>query len=346
MVRLADVDLHAEEMAALAGLTYVEDRSDGFERLRWGKGFTFRDASGRTLDGDERQRCLDLVIPPAWTEVWICPDPKGHLQAVGRDDAGRLQYLYHEGFRAQAERAKYQRLLPFGHALERIRRTVAVDLLADDPARRALAAGVRLIDRGLIRVGSDEPEDPDDAVGVTTMPVDAVTIDDGVVELDYVGKSGAVQHRRIEDQLLAGVLADIRRQGGSRLLSFRDGDVHRPVTATLVNRYLQGTTGQRFTAKDFRTWGGTVTLAHHLASSAEPDLVAAVDAAAERLGNTRAVARASYCAPAISEAHESGLLLEVWERTRSGKWLDRPERTVVRVLEEAAEAAEQRLAAA
>lgn len=295
------------------------------------------------MSGADRERADALVIPPAWTDVWICASADGHLQAVGMDDAGRWQYLYHPAFRAEAERVKYLRLGPFGSCLERVRRAVANDLLDESDSRKRVTAGiVVLIDRGLMRVGSDAPEDPDDAVGATTMPAEciAVDVDAGTVEFSYTGKGGKEQQCVIADALLASVVANgLETNGADRAFVYRDGDDLRPVTADHVNRYLVDVTGQAFTAKDFRTWGGSVVVAEHLAhagppsspSEAEDGLRDAIDLAAENLGNTRAVARASYVSPTIIDAYRSGRLGEAWARTRSGKWASRAERAVTRV---------------
>lgn len=344
-MRLADVDKTAEEVADLARLTYVDRRAPGWTRRRCGRGFSYRDSRGTTLPAAARDRIEGLAIPPAWTDVWICPSAEGHLQAVGMDDAGRWQYLYHEAFRAEAERIKYLRLGPFGASLERIRRAVAADLCCGNGSvERMTAAVVRVIDAGLMRVGSDAPDEPDEAAGATTMPADCVTVDDGAgtVAFEYTGKGGKGQRCRLDDHLLARAVADGLEAGGDRAFVYRDDDGFRPVTAEQVNRYLQDVTGQGFTAKDFRTWGGSVIVAEHLASNdppaserhAEEALRDGVDLAAERLGNTRAVARASYLSPTIADAYLTGELADTWARTRSGKWASRSERVVTRVHED------------
>lgn len=342
MFRLADIDLAPEEIATLAGLVHVNRADTGWTRRRCGRGLSYRNTSGKTLRGADRRRAESLAIPPAWTDVWICPSPDGHLQAAGMDDAGRWQYLYHTDFRAEAERLKYLRLGPFGLALEVLRRTVAKDLLRDRGSRRRMCAGaVRLIDIGLIRVGSDSPEDPEDAVGATTLPPDCVTVDldDGTVELAYNGKGGKQQHCVLEDPPLAHVVAEGQQTASDRLFVYREGDELLAVTAEKVNRYLADITGEPFTAKDFRTWGGSVVVAEHLARSgppvsddeAEMVLLEGVDRAADKLGNTRAVARASYVSPIVTDAYRDGTLQDTWSGTRSGKWAARAERVVTRL---------------
>ena len=342
MLNLADIDLAPEEIATLAGLDYVNRADPGWTRRRCGRGFSYRGTLGQRLSGADRRRAEALAVPPAWTEVWICPSPDGHLQAAGMDDASRWQYLYHADFRAEAERLKYLRLGPFGSALESLRRAVAKDLLRRRASRRRMCAGVvRLIDIGLVRVGSDEPDDPEDAVGATTLTPDCVTVDldSGTVELAYNGKGGKDQHCVLEDRPLAHVMAEGLATRSNRVFVYRDGDELLDVTAEKVNRYLADLTGEPFTAKDFRTWGGSVVVAEHLARSGPPPsedeadtvLLEAVDQAADKLGNTRAVARASYVSPIVIGAYRDGTLGDTWAGTRSGKWASRAERVVTRL---------------
>lgn len=341
---LADVIETPEDLCEHAGLVYVDVSRPGWTRQRCGKGFTYRNARGRTINGSDRVRLQALAIPPAWTDVWIAPRRDAHILAVGRDDADRLQYLYHPEFREAAERTKYRRLGPFGAALEDLRRQVVDDLTSDDPERRMVAAVVRLLDRGLLRVGTVAPEDPDDAVGATTLRNEHVAVDvgSGAIEIDFLAKGGKQRNVCIEDRPLAAAIADGMALCASCVFSYETDDGIRDVSADQVNTYLRHQTGQAFTAKDFRTWGGTVVVARELASTGAPasdddhhrDLLDAVEVAAEELGNTRDVARQSYLSPVVVDAHRDGSLHDTWSRTRAGKWADRSERTTMRLHED------------
>ena len=339
---LADVVCGPEEIADLAGLHHVDRQMPGLVRRRCGRGFTYVDTDGATVKGEARERIESLAIPPAWTEVWICPDPEGHLQATGCDDAGRTQYRYHDRFRAEAERVKYLRLGPFGLALDGIRRQVAKHLHQPPRSeRRVTASVVRLIDQGLLRVGWDDPDDDESGFGATTLRREHLQVDGNALELDFPGKSGGRQQRTLHDRWLVHVVKECLEIPGDCVFQYvGDHDEPAPVTADTVNRYLNEVSGQQFTAKDFRTWGGTVVVAEELArasdrgdreADAQSAIVAACDAAADRLGNSRAVCRASYVSPTVVEAFETGELEATWRRTRSGKWSSRPERTVARI---------------
>lgn len=339
-LRLDDSAVHA----AAAGLAFVDDSEPGITRRRRGRGFSFHLPDGTLVRGIERDRLVTLAVPPAWREVWLSVHADGHLQATGRDDADRKQYRYHDAFRARREAWKFERLAWFGPALDRLRAVVAEDLHGDDPDRRRLAAAVRLIDRSLIRVGSERAAEAHGTRGATTLTGDDVEVRGSRILLAFTAKGGTEREVEVVDEALADVVRDLLDQHDDHAVDLFDvdvdgDDVADPLRPTHVNTYLGEASGSPFTAKDFRTWGGTVAAAAALLGEAgqarRPDLVA-VDAAAEELGNTRSVARASYVAPAVLAAGEDGTLERVHARTRSGARLSRVERTVMRVLREAA----------
>lgn len=290
----------------------------GWSRRRAGKGFTFVDENGTTLTGADRQRCRDLAIPPAWTDVWITPHANGHLQAVGTDDAGRRQYLYHPDWRTSRDASKYARLVDFGKALSRARERVLTDLDAEGMSlERACAVAVRLLDLGCFRIGNDVYADTNGSFGLTTMRKEHVTKRGGTLRFCFVGKSGIEHSIDIDDEpTIAALEVMRRRRGGSdQLLVWKDGPRWRDLDAAQVNDYVRATTGIEATAKDFRTWHATVLAATALAETDEPGetkasrkraVTGAMKEVAEFLGNTPALARSAYVDPRIIEAYESG----------------------------------------
>ena len=284
----------------------------------------------------DTERARALVIPPAWRDVWIAPEREAHLQATGIDDAGRKQYLYHQRWREVADAEKFRRLAGLAPALVRIRKRVAA-YLRQGNGDLLCATAARLIDRSLIRPGGQRNESL--ASGATDLGGSHVTVARGRVVLDFVGKSGVDQHVEVHDRELARVLSQILDRADGDTPLFRSGDD--VVDERRLNAYLGEASGGSFTAKDFRTWGATATVigelarANPLVGSAEESERAAVAAAADALGNTVAVCRSSYVAPAAFAAFESGELLRHWRSSRRGKWLSRAERTTARVLDEA-----------
>lgn len=318
-------------LAPAIGLTHVSDDEPGLRRHRLiGGGFTYTDAVGSPLTTAEVQRIDALVIPPAWKDVWICADPDSYLQVTGFDDAGRKQYRYHENFRTFCDDRKFARLAYFGRAIVEIRKAAAGAL--DEPIGsrdHAIAAAVTLIDRELLRVGNDESAD-NGHYGATTLTVDHV-VNDGFVALEYTAKSGQEREVIVEDDDLADVLTDLAEGADDELFWFDDGPdgERRRATASDINRFVIVHAGPAFSAKDFRTWGGSCTA---LQARAEGHCVLhAFDAAAEELGNSRAVARRSYVHPVVSEAEQS-TVDDIWSSSRSSKWLDRSESALVKLL--------------
>ncbi len=304
--------------AAAAGLRYVEDGEPGFSRRRRGKGFEYRGVRGEPLtDPAARERIASLAIPPAWREVWICPDANGHLQATGRDEAGRKQYVYHPAFTALRDAAKFARLTAFGEVLPRVRRHVRRDLKRDTLDRtRLVAAAVRLLDTTLIRVGNPAYAKQNGSYGVTTLRRKHVRLNGSELDLRFRGKSGEKHALTLVDEELAAVVRDTQELPGYELFRYLDAEgVRQTVDSRDVNEYLALVSGDDVTAKDFRTWGGTVATAaslHATGLSAREAtnlsetklkrvLNDAICAAAETLGNTPAVCRQSYVHPALIE---------------------------------------------
>jgi DNA topoisomerase-1 len=290
----------------------------GWTRRRAGKGFVYLDEAGNRLPEEAAQRARDLVIPPAWTDVWICPWPNGHLQAVGTDDAGRRQYLYHPDWRAKRDAEKFDRMLTFGKALTRARELVLADLGREGmPLERACAAAVRLLDLGYFRIGNDVYADENGSFGLTTLERRHVRRRQDRLVFAFVGKSG-VEHRiEIDDAVVIEAIDMMRRRRGEdlRLLSYKEGRSWRSVLPALVNEYVRSSTGIEATAKDFRTWHATVLAAAALAETPEHGETAAsrkraVSGAMKEvssfLGNTPTLARSAYVDPRVIEAYEEG----------------------------------------
>jgi DNA topoisomerase IB len=292
----------------------------GVRRVRRGRGFSYVDAQGRRVESaEELARIRDLVIPPAWEDVWICPDPFGHLQATGVDAAGRRQYLYHARWREHRDRAKFERMLSFADSLPGLRRRLARILRdADDLDRETvLAAAVRLLDIGMFRVGSEQYADEDHGIGLATVRKEHVQVHGDTVEFDYPGKGGLRRQQVIEDAVTHGLIASLkRRRGGpAELLAWRDGRKWRDVRSADINEYLKEQLGEDFSAKDFRTWNATVMAAVTLAvdgrdaatkTARKRAINRAVKAVSELLGNTPAVARRSYIDPRVFDRYLSG----------------------------------------
>jgi DNA topoisomerase I len=258
------------------------------------------------------------VIPPAWTQVWINPNPRGHIQATGRDARGRKQYRYHDTWRATRDETKFSRMIAFGEALPRIRERVAADLkLPGLPREKTLAIAVRLLDEALIRVGNVEYARENDSYGLTTLRNDHVDVSGEIVHFTFRGKSGKTHDIDVRDRRVARNISRMQDLPGEHLFQYlgADGEPH-AIGSEDVNAYLQEIAGEAFTAKDFRTWGGTVLAAKSLRelgpiesqTAMKANIVAAVDAVAARLGNTRAVCRAAYIHPAVLLGYESGEL--------------------------------------
>lgn len=326
------------ELAATAGLRYVSDESPGRRRVRRGKGFRYLKAGGAPLSETDRQWARSLAIPPAWTDVWICPHRDGHILATGYDEAGRKQYIYHPEWEEARDEAKFDRLGDFGSRLAKLRRRIDADLRRPGLERdKVVALAVAMLDRTLIRIGNRQYAESNDSYGLTTLTREHVELNGSRVSLAFVGKGGAEHELAFSDRRLAALLARCQDLGGQTLFGFESEAGVGTIGSGDVNDYLAGTTGRPFTAKDFRTWGATSIVVGHLAvcddvETSQTRFLEAVDVAADRLGNTRQVCRSSYVHPIIEEATEDGRMAEAWRRSRSGKWLTRPESAVRRLL--------------
>lgn len=324
------------DLAPRAGLEMVTDSDPGYTRRRCGKGFSYLDAERRRVATPERDRLVALAVPPAWSDVWFCPSAQGYLQATGRDDACRKQYRYHEDFRALRDQQKFDRMTHFPRALRILRSAVASEL--ESPAgtkTHAVAAALRLLDAGLVRVGNEQSAE-DGHYGATTLHRDHLDTvrgedTDGYVTLQYVAKGGAERTVVLEDDVLSEVLVGLAEGDEDRLFWFQCADTGetRQVTAADVNTTIVELVGPAFSAKDFRTWGGSRRALEARVQGA--DEVEAVDAAAEALGNTRAVARASYVHPTVLTA-EPRQLDDVWRRSRDSTALTRGDSALAKLL--------------
>jgi DNA topoisomerase IB len=290
----------------------------GWTRRRAGKGFVYLDQDGNKLSEPDAQRARDLVIPPAWEDVWITPYENGHLQAVGTDDAGRRQYLYHPQWRERRDAEKFDRMLLFGKALAKARERVLLDLgLEGMPLERACAAAVRLLDLGYFRIGNDVYADENGSFGLTTLERRHVRRRQDSLIFAYVGKSGVEHEITIDDEVVIEAIEIMRRRRSKddRLLSYRDGRSWRSLLPDLVNDYVRTSTGLESTAKDFRTWHATVLAAAALAETPEPGaskasrkraVAGAMKEVASFLGNTPTLARSAYVDPRVVDAYERG----------------------------------------
>jgi DNA topoisomerase I len=291
---------------------------EGIARLRAGRGFTYRDADGKRIDDEETlSRIRELAIPPAWKEVWICLDPLGHLQATGVDEAGRKQYLYHERWQQRRSERKFEAVRRFAAALPKLRRAVTADLRRQGmPRERALACAVRLLDLGFFRVGGEVYAEENESFGLATVRREHVSVSGGEAVFDFPAKSGQRRVQAIRDPAAVRAIEAMRRRRGGPedLLAWRAGREWRDVRSDDVNAYIQEKIGEEFSAKDFRTWHGTVLAAVELAGEPEPtseaaakrSIRAAIERVADALGNTPAVCRRSYVDPRLIERFREG----------------------------------------
>lgn len=318
------------EAASAASLKYVSDETPGIRRKKAGTGFTYVGANGKPVrDEQTLRRIKSLVIPPAWTEVWICPNADGHLQATGFDARHRKQYRYHPRFREVREQTKYNRMLDFARALPGIRRRVARDLkLRGLPREKVLAAVVKLLETTLIRVGNDEYAASNKSYGLTTLQDKHARIRGSTIRFEFKGKSGVDHDIDLTDPRLAQIVKQCQELPGQELLQYVDDDgTVCDIGSSDVNAYIREIAGDEFTAKDFRTWAGTVLAAaalHELEAfdsqaQAKKNIVAAVESVAKKLGNTKAVCRKCYIHPAILDSYVEGGLALTLKRKAEAK---------------------------
>jgi DNA topoisomerase-1 len=306
--------------AEAAGLRYVLDDRPGIRRKRCGRAFRYVRPGGEPIRDDETlARIRSLAIPPAWTEVWICPRADGHLQATGRDSRDRKQYRYHPRWRVFRDETKYGRMVAFGIALPRLRARVEQDLaLPGLPREKVLATVVRLLETTLIRVGNEEYARTNRSFGLTTLRDRHVEVEGQTVTFAFRGKSG-VRHRiDVRDRRLARIVRRLQDLPGQELFCYLEGEQTPAVDSADVNAYLREIAGEDFTAKDFRTWAGTVLAARELMAceafesqtQAKHNVAAAIECVSKRLGNTPAVCRKCYVHPAVVDAYLDGTLAE------------------------------------
>ncbi|HXT51447.1 MAG TPA: DNA topoisomerase IB [Thermoanaerobaculia bacterium] len=305
--------------AADAGLRYVTDEKPGITRRRHGKGFSYRDPDGKPLrDAETLQRIRSLAIPPAWTDVWICPNPRGHIQATGRDARGRKQYRYHPHWREVRDATKFERMAEFGEALPALRRRIRRDLARPGmPREKVLATVVRLLETTCIRVGNDEYLKSNGTFGLTTLRNHHVAVRGDRLFFRLRAKGGKRQEAKLSDRSVAKVIRECQEIPGYELFQYRDDEgAPQPIDSADVNDYLRAVTGRQFTAKDFRTWMGSV---HALAKLREvcageikatkARLLEVLDYVAAQLGNTRAVTRKFYVHPGLQREYLEGRLI-------------------------------------
>ena len=336
------------EAAKDAGLRYFPDTRPGIRRDRKGKDFRYvRPDGSRVSDPETLARIKRLAIPPAWEEVWVCPVENGHIQATGRDARRRKQYRYHSRWREQRDQNKYERMMAFAEALPGIRRRVKRDLAGPGLAReKVLAAVVQLLETTLIRVGNDEYARHNQSFGLTTMHDRHVKVTGPKISFFFTGKSGKRHEIEFQDPRLAKLVKGCQDLPGQELFVYRDesGET-RDVTSQDVNAYLREIVGEDFTAKDFRTWAGTVLAAIALRelerstskAQAKKNIVTSIEAVAKMLGNTPAVCRRCYVHPAILESYMEGGTIEVLkqrsvQKLRNGKGALKPDEAAVMAL--------------
>lgn len=323
--RVSRAALVPTKAATLAGLRYVEAASQGLRRRRSGQGFRYVDAIGRVVrDRARLDRIRRLAIPPAWRDVWICASAVGHLQATGRDAKGRKQYRYHSRWREVRDSAKYEHMLDFARRLPALRARIELDLRARGLTRRkVVAAVVRLLEATLIRVGNEEYARRNRSFGLTTLRDRHASVSGSRLQFRFRGKSGREHVVRIADRRLGSVVRRCQEMPGQALFQYLDErGRRRSVGSSDVNRYLREATGADFTAKDFRTWAGTVLAAWALHGLESPpkktgdnrNVLRAIRAVATRLGNTPAICRRCYVHPTVIEAYRDGSLLALRSR--------------------------------
>lgn len=313
------------DSAKAVGLRYVTDQQPGISRKRSGDSFRYYDPKGKEItDEDVLARIKSLAIPPAYTDVWICTRPNGHLQATGRDAKGRKQYRYHPKWRTTRDETKYGRTIAFAQALPAIRARIDADLRRKELSReKVLATVVRLLETTLIRVGNQEYAKQNQSYGLTTMRDKHVHIDGSDVEFSFRGKSGVNHSIELHDRRLARIIKQCRDLPGYDLFQYIDDNGERQtIESADVNAYLREISGQDFTAKDFRTWAGTVLAAMALQelapaesqTQAKKNIVQAIEQVAQQLGNTPSVCRKCYVHPLILDSYLDGTLVDTLQQ--------------------------------
>ncbi len=335
-----DSQLEGSVFAEAAGLVYVHDGDPGLRRRRSGYGFVYaRPDGGMARDRALIERIRALAIPPAWTDVWICPDPRGHIQAVGRDQKGRKQYIYHPDWRTERDSSKYAHMAALGRALPALRKRVEQDLSRPGlPREKVLAAVVRLLEMTHIRIGNDEYAAANKSFGLTTMRKRHVDISGAGAVFEFSGKSGKLHRTGFRDRRLARIVHRCEALPGQRLFQYVDAEGARhAINSHDVNTYIREVSSGPFSAKDFRTWAGTLACAQALTEIGPADspadakrrIATCVKCVAQELGNTPAVCRKSYIHPAVFQAYQANTLAG----RLTGGTREQAERALLRFLE-------------
>jgi DNA topoisomerase I len=341
------------ESAEAAGLRYVSDTMPGIRRRKSGAGFSYVAPDGKTIrNSAELARIRALAIPPAYTDVWICPTPNGHLQATGRDARGRKQYRYHQKWREVRDETKFGRILAFSETLPRLRKQVERDLgKAGLPREKVLATVVRLLDCTSIRIGNDEYARANRSFGLTTLQDRHVEISGANIRFEFKGKSGKSHQVSLSDRRLAKIVRRCQEIPGEDLFQYIDEEgTRQTITSGDVNDYLRDISGQDFTAKDFRTWSGTKLAVAALTAMGtctsqreiKSNILRAIDSVAEQLNNTRAVCRKYYVHPSVLDAYTAGTMLDILQDETKGNLktqLDAEESAVVWLLQQQSDTA-------
>ena len=328
----------AVALAEEAGLMYADEGARWRQRVGRGRGFVFREPDGSPVDDDVKEWIETLAIPPAWKSVRIASDPDSHILATGHDSQGRKQYIYHPRWEDIRHEVKFTRMWEFGGRIARLRKRIDSDLRhAGLPRQKVVALAVAVLDRTLIRIGNRRSAANGDAYGLTTLTADHVQVNGAQVQIEFVGKGGAESTVAFEDRRLAALISRCGELSGQSLFSYSADEDVSAIGSGDVNSYLAKAMGGRFTAKDFRTWGATTTAAQELApiddgdADSEHIVLAAIDIAAERLGNSREVCRDSYVHPSVIDAFHDGRLRTAWGRSKAGLWRQRAESTVLKL---------------
>lgn len=344
------LDRDYSKSAKMADLRYVSDKESGITRTKKGNGFAYFQNNEPITDDETLQRIKKLAIPPAWTNVWICRAPNGHIQATGFDAKGRKQYRYHPDWQALRNETKFHRLYAFGKVLPDIRLKVEKDLLKKElTEEKVLATVVSVMERTFIRVGNDDYEKLYGSYGITTLKDKHVVVNGGTVKFSFKGKKGIYHNITLRNRKLARLIKMCRDIPGKELFQYFDenGD-RRSIDSGMVNRYIKEASGGDFTAKDFRTWAGTLHILQTFCSMEKPEgeaackknILAALDEVSEKLGNTRMVCRKYYVHPGIIRLYEERALdkylqeLDAVEKTKSGSNLTSEEKVLMKILKE------------
>lgn len=341
-----ELPLDPKQAVQKADLHYVDEEEVGYRRKKWGRGFTYLDENGDHIrDPEHRKRFVELAIPPAWTEVWICPDSRGHIQATGRDDQGRKQYIYHPRWQEVRKETKFKKLIHFAKALPALRARVDNDLRRHHfPRAKVVALVVALLDETLIRIGNSDYAENNDSYGLTTMRDEHLSVNGSRARFDFEGKGGKEHDVIVRTRRLVRHLRKCQQLPGQKLFQYEDGEgALQVVTSTDVNDYLGKYMNEAFSAKDFRTWGATVRAAQSLIEQDEraddrpvkTKISDAIQKVAEVLGNTPAVCRDYYIHPAVIHAYKEGELQKLWDKKPvSDEGLTHDEATVLWLIRE------------